>query len=318
MSSAPDLDRVERLVWDLISAPTGVGPGAADLVAAGTLSSADLSSLVRPDDRLDATERLDIYADMYFYRLRDALAEDFPKLRAVIGGARFHNLATDYLLAHPSGHWSLRYLGEALPAYLERHASRGEFPFLADLARLEWARVDVFDEADAPPLTRGDLTRLPPEAVADLGLRVVPAFRLLDLAWSVAPLWRRVEDLAAEPERHGTHSASVETCEVHDAEPLEIEPPAAAASSIRVYRKGFAVHHRTVREDERRCLIEMAAGGASLPRVGELVFDDLSRDEGPTVGEEPETAAARRVAQLVESWLEDGILSASGAASPRA
>ncbi|HZE88331.1 MAG TPA: DNA-binding domain-containing protein [Verrucomicrobiae bacterium] len=317
MSSAPDLDGLERLVWDLISAPTGVGPGAEDLVSAGRLKSADLSTIVRPDDRLDATQRLDIYADMYFYRLRDALAEDFPKVRAVIGGERFHNLATDYLLAHPSAHWSLRWLGESLPGYLDRHPLRGEFPFLADLARLEWARVDVFDEADAPPLTRGDLTRLPPDSIADLGLRVIPAFRLLTTAWNIAPLWRRVEDLAAEPERHGTHSASVETCEVHDARPLDIEPPPQSASSIRVYRKGFAVHHRTVREDERRCLAELAAGGASLPRVGEIVFDGLSGAEEGGDAQDPGTAAARRVAQLVEAWLEDGILSSARAASPR-
>ena len=103
-----------------------------------------------PEDGMQvlAYGRLDVYADMYFYRLRDCLAEDFPKLAELVGEARFHNLVTDYLLRHPSSHPSLRELGRRLPAFLADHAIAAEFPVAADLARLEWARVDVFDERD--------------------------------------------------------------------------------------------------------------------------------------------------------------------------
>ena len=74
MSSPPDLARAQCIFWDLITAPTGVEPGAADLVRSGKLDAADLSFLIRGDERLGPADRLNIYADMYFYRLRDSLA----------------------------------------------------------------------------------------------------------------------------------------------------------------------------------------------------------------------------------------------------
>jgi hypothetical protein len=135
----PDLRGVEELLWKLITAPEGVVRGAAELHREGVLESQDLSFLVPPNDRLGSAEQLDIYADMYFHRLHDCLAEDFPVLLARLGGARFHNLVTDYLLAHPSTHFSLRELGRALAGFLDSHALEREFPALADLARLEWA-----------------------------------------------------------------------------------------------------------------------------------------------------------------------------------
>jgi hypothetical protein len=46
-----------------------------------------LEALVDGDERLSAVERVDIYADAYFYRLLDCLAEDFP---ATLVGGRDH------------------------------------------------------------------------------------------------------------------------------------------------------------------------------------------------------------------------------------
>jgi hypothetical protein len=153
----PDLRGVQELFWKLITAPEGVARGAAELRRGGALESEDLSFLVPPDDTRSSAEQLDIYANMYFHRLHDCLAEDFPVLKARLGDARFHNLVTDYLLAHPPTHFSLRELGRALPGFLASHALEREFPALADLARLEWARVDVVDDADAAPLSREEV-----------------------------------------------------------------------------------------------------------------------------------------------------------------
>ena len=142
---SPGLKASQQLFWDLITAPKGVAAGASDLAEKGRLDSNNLAFLVEPSSRLSPAEHLDIYADMYFYRLRDALAEDYSKVTAVTGGARFHNFVTDFLLAHPSRHPSMRYLGAPLAGMLASHALNDEMPYLADLARLEWARIDVFD-----------------------------------------------------------------------------------------------------------------------------------------------------------------------------
>src|SRR4029077_19404566 len=101
---------------------------------------ARIEAAIVGDERASAIERLDVYANMYFFRILDALRGDYPKVLAVVGDDAFHNLATDYLQAHPSRHPSLRFVGAALPAFLRGHALAGPRPWLPGLAPLEWAR----------------------------------------------------------------------------------------------------------------------------------------------------------------------------------
>lgn len=292
-----DLSGIQQLVWDLITAPEGVARGAAELASTGTIAGTDLSFLVRGDERLGAEERLDIYANMYFYRLRDCLKEDFPCTAAVAGGARFHNLVTDYLLAHPSSSWTLRHLGMLLPDFLSGHEIGKDFLFLADLARLEWARIEAFDAADAEPLDRDRLAAMEQEGMTSRLLGLVPSARLLDPDWAIAPLWRRAADHAGEETQPSTHSAAVggATCE-HFAPPLPVEAPARRPSHILVWRHGFQVYHRTVQPEERACLAMILGEGATLPMLCEMILAEHPPD------------AARRVAGLVAAWLGDGLL----------
>ncbi len=302
---APGLRATQDLFWDLIAAPEGVEPGAEALAREGRLASPDLSFLIRGDGRMGPAERLDVYANMYFYRLRDCLADDFTKVAAVVGGAAFHNLVTDYLLAHPSRHWSLRYLGEAMPGFLDTHPLSAERPWLGDLARLEWARIDVFDAADAPALTREEMTA-GAAASGDVSLRLIPACRLLGLDWGVAPVWRQVEAAhAGEEGAHATHSAAVEgSSHACFPEPLEVAPPARRATGILVWRRRLGVLHRTVERDERACLEALSGGAASLAALGQILLE--ARD-----GEDVE-AATRRLAGLVSEWLQAELLQGSG------
>ncbi len=308
MRGSGELGRIQRMVWELITAPEGVEKGADALHREGRLESTDLSFLVRGDERLTARERLDIYADMYFYRLRDCLAEDFPKVAAVIGGSRFHNLVTDYLLHHPSGSWTLRDLGKPFPGFIAEHGLRGEYPFLADLARLEWARIEVFDERDAEPLERADLTALKEGGIEVRRLMLSPACRLLELEWSVAPVWRQVEDLERGQERGRIHSAAVggASCKISRA-PLSIEPPWKGRNYARAWRKGFSVFHRAIQEEEHACLREMSYGGATLPRLCDLILEIFSSKAREDASMSP-SEATRRMASLLESWLADGLL----------
>src|SRR5260221_3412655 len=103
-AAGPTLAAVERQFFTLITAPEGLTQG---LATAGQ-RPADLEQVTASDDRASAVERLDVYANMYFYRIRDPLRDSFPATAAVVGEAGFHNLITDYLLAYPSRHPSLR------------------------------------------------------------------------------------------------------------------------------------------------------------------------------------------------------------------
>jgi len=302
-TGSPDLRKIQELFWSLIAAPEGVRPGLQELRRQGRLVSGDLSFMIRGDARLAAEDRLDIYASMYFYRLRDSLAEDFPRVAAIVGGAAFHNLATDFLLAHPSRHWSLRALGVPFPEFLESHALSGPFPFLADLARLEWARIEMFDAADAEVLSRDEAAAGGPE----LHLALVPAARLLSLAWNVAPVWRALGQ-EEPPAGSGSNSAAVADDQGEEfAAPRPVEPPERRQTAILVWRQEFSVYHRTVTPIEAACLRMARQDGVSLPDLCEIIL-------GGEQAQEPQ-AAMRAVADLLGRWLEDGLVVKPGSMS---
>jgi hypothetical protein len=147
---------------------------------------------VHSDERRSASGRIDIYASMYFARIRDVLGDMFPQLQRQMGAERFLALVRDYLHACPSCHPSLRHVGGALPQFLDEHTDSAQ-PWLADLARLEWTRHDLHDLADAEPLELEALRTLTPEAFAELPLELVPAARLIELGWAVDESWAATE-----------------------------------------------------------------------------------------------------------------------------
>jgi hypothetical protein len=186
-------------------------------------------------EALPASERIDIYADMYLWRLADALREDFPKLAGLLGEERFLALASAYTREHPSDRPDLGQFGRHLEVYLRRFPAP-ERADLADLAALEWARSEVFFETPAAPVPRETLAALGPEAFADAALALVPALRVLVLEHDAATLWRRLEG--------GEAPAA----------------PVSLRSAVAVWRAGFDVSHAVVELDEAQALAAARAG----------------------------------------------------------
>jgi hypothetical protein len=274
MARVPTLAETQRLLWTLLSAPEGAAAALAASGAQGERLRAEVEEQIAGDARLSATERLDIYAEQYFYRVHDCLAEDFPALRAVIGETRFHNLVTDYLLAHPSTHPSLRFVGRRLATFVVTHALCARWPFLGDLVRLEWALLDAFDAADATPLTEATLAALPADAWAELRLRPVPSLRLLDLEWLVDDTWTRVQ-------RREDPGA-----------------PAAGPASLLVWRRDLCVLHRRLERAERQAL-GAVGDGRTFADVCDAVADTVES-----------SGVATLVTGFVRRWLTDEVLAA--------
>ena len=196
---------------------------------------ARLLGRIRATPELPAAERLDIYARMYRDRIVEALREDFPRVAAVVGEERFQALAGSYLAGHPSAHPSLRHFGRGLPAFIATAPLPGLPAYLADLARLEWARGNVFDAPDAEPLGLDALRAVSPEDWGGLRFALVPAVDLLIVDWPVHEIWAAGE------------SAGEDT----------IVPRRTA---LRVWREGFAVYHAAMDGAEEAALVRLRAG----------------------------------------------------------
>jgi hypothetical protein len=148
---------------------------------------ADASTVILPSKTLTPERRVAIYAEAYLARLIEALHDDFPAVTQFQGHDAFHELCRSYLERHPSRSWSLNPLGRKLPEFLSGKVRIPRREATRDLAALEVAMSEVFDEKTTEPLTPEDFAKLPPERFIGARLRFVPAFRLLALDHDVNP-----------------------------------------------------------------------------------------------------------------------------------
>jgi hypothetical protein len=176
------LKKNQHLLFKLITAPEGVHC---------ELKKNWARLPIVGDKKLSAADRLDIYANMYFYRILDSLKEDYPMIHKIIGDSRFHNLVTDYLLKHPSTHFSMRDVGKQLARFLKKHASIKSWPYLSDLAKLEWGLIEAFDAKNNEILTENDLTQLKPEDWGTLQLTLVDSAKMIHLDFEISPLLKK-------------------------------------------------------------------------------------------------------------------------------
>jgi Putative DNA-binding domain len=185
-----ELDRIQRTMFDAVRQPLTADEGMRQRTRDGKSLLAIANEIIKPNDRLTSFERLEIYNRQYWFRVLSAMSEDFPGLRAILGGRRFERLAIAYLLDCPSRSFTMRNLGSRLEVWLRAHPQHiAQFEQIAlDMVRLEWAEIEAFDEAAKPKLTEADLPGLGPDPKFELQ----PYVRLLDLRYPVDDLLIRV------------------------------------------------------------------------------------------------------------------------------
>lgn len=156
------------------------------------------NTYIKPNDRLSAFERLEIYNRQYWFRTIGAVSEDFPTLEAVLGKKRFEAIVLAYLRETPSRSWNLRDLSEDLPGFLERQSvlTGRRHRLAVDVARLEWAYIEAFDRAELPAMPAATMQTLRPEST----LSLQPHLQLLELAFPVDDLVLAIRQGRADSE----------------------------------------------------------------------------------------------------------------------
>lgn len=148
---------------------------------------------VMTDTKPDATTRLAIYANAYRLRLLEALRTDYPALHTLVGDDQFDQLGRAYINAYPSTHYSIRYFGQHLSAFLSATVPYREIPVLAEMSTLEWALTLAFDATDDPVLSATDLATLPAEAWPSMRIHFHASLQRHDFRWNVPELWSAID-----------------------------------------------------------------------------------------------------------------------------
>ncbi|MBL0121451.1 MAG: putative DNA-binding domain-containing protein [Betaproteobacteria bacterium] len=159
------------------------------LMAGGTPDEKKAGDLIR-GGKLSAARRMEVYRHNVLSNLRGALKDIFPVVNRIVGDAFFLHAADQFIRVTPSHSGDLNQFGREWPSFLANYPHATELPYLADVAKLEWAWHECFHAADAAPMDLGRLASVAPDAHGLLVFHLHPAVRLLVSAYPVLRIWQ--------------------------------------------------------------------------------------------------------------------------------
>ena len=146
---------------------------------------------VRAWNGSDPARRLAVYRNNVMASLIDAMAQTFPVVQELVGEEFFRAMAGPFVRRHPPRTRVLAQYGGDFPAFIEGFGPAGSVPYLADVARLEMARVEAFHAADAEPLDGSAACRALEcgERIGELRLALLPSVRLVQSRHAIVSIW---------------------------------------------------------------------------------------------------------------------------------
>ncbi len=224
--------------------------------------------------RLSAEDRLSIYVHAYKARLGEALGTDYKAIKGLLGDDEFERMASLYIDAWPSRHYSLRWFGRHLAEFLEDTLDESQ-GFLVELARLEWAFVMSFDAADRGTVSEAEVAAIPPQDWPGLRLSLSPSASCGSYAWNVLELWKLGRD-------QGEAAA-----------PVRLQTP----RSILIWRQQLRTRYRSLEPAEAAALRVAMQGG------------DFSEICARLTAFHAQAEVALAAATLLKTWIGDGLVS---------
>ena len=139
----------------------------------------------------DPTARLAVYRNNVVSSLVDALADTFPVVQELVGVEFFRAMAAVFVRQSPPRSRILVQYGEGLPTFIDSFDPARSVPYLADMARLEFARVRAYHAADTEAVASEAiaLALSCEDRIGELQLRLHPSVTVLQSPYAVASLW---------------------------------------------------------------------------------------------------------------------------------
>lgn len=236
-----------------------------------------LCASLRGSAALSAEQGLAIYHHAYRARLLEALRGDYPAVHGWLGDQQFDALAGAYVDAHPSRHFSLRWLGAELANFIDGYLLAEQAAPLAELARLEWAFGLAFDAPAGQPLSLEQMAGLPAADWPSLQVRLLPSVQWQACGYNSLALWRSCKEQSGFP-----GSLALEQTQV-----------------CLIWRHGLISQYRSLEPAEAQALHGMAVAGWDFAELC-LQLSELG-DNAPL-----------QAASWLRQWLSDGLLQRHG------
>lgn len=188
-------------------------------------------------DAVLVEQRLAIYRANMAAAATRALGAAYPVVRRVVGEAFFDGLARTYRRLAPSTSGDLFEFGAAFAGFLAEFPDTQSLPYLADLARLEWAVHHAYGAEDAQPWDQQALAQVAPAEQSAIRLEWAAGTAIVDSRFPIARVW-----LIHQAAFDGEFSVdwSVRECALVAREGLRVVVSALGAGDAVFVTKGLA------------------------------------------------------------------------------
>lgn len=238
---------------------------------------------LRPYLSEGGVERLALYRGNLGAGWERALGEAHPVLRQLVGEEFFGGLARAYGRAVPSQDPDLAGFGRGFANFLEKFAPAAPYPYLPDVARLEWAVHRACLAPDTAPLGLDTLAGMAPATLDGARFTLHPSVSLLRSRWAVGALWH-----AHQPGG--------------PALPKRVDAPC----TLLVVRRGWRVKVVETGAPEAAALERLAAGAGFGEAIDAVLAMASPGVEAPGV-EAPDIGA------MLQGWFRHGVVAAIAA-----
>ncbi len=211
-----------------------------------------IEQIIEPGS-LDASTRLGIYRNNVLINYRNALRDTYPVVLRLVGDEFFNAAARVFARESPSASGDLHDYGEEFCGFLAAFPPAQNLPYLADVARLEWAVHRVFHAADTAPLDLSRLAEIGEDRLSALRFNLSPAARVINSLYPIARIWQ-----VSQPGYLGDDTVSLEE----------------GAQRVLVIRRDYVIELKPLSVGEHAMLRSLEAGHS----LGHAVNETLAAD----------------------------------------
>ena len=138
---------------------------------------------------LNSPERLDIYYNNTLLGLTDILTATYPVLQKIVGENFFRAVSRFYIETNSQTTGNSHAYGGELASFLRSYEPAVSWPYLPDIAAIEWAYFQASIANDAPALDFSELTDLISEHPGFIVL-LHPGVHYIELNFNALEIWQ--------------------------------------------------------------------------------------------------------------------------------
>lgn len=160
-----------------------------------SFASALLDPGLQPPETVQAAaaqtsqHRFNIYRNNVVSGITGALRATYPAVDKLVGREFFNAAARAYMKTELPRSPLLFQYGGTFGSFLETFPPAASVPYLGDIARLEWARLEAFHAANCAPLKIDSLGELSESEISRVRFALHPSLALIQSSWPVVSLW---------------------------------------------------------------------------------------------------------------------------------